>query len=412
MIGAPVRLRPLVATAAALAAVGSAVAAVPSTANAPAPAAAPLLSSYIVTLGPDAVSATVARTVAQLVGGTVDHVYTSALNGFSIQLPTALAPVLKTIPGVIGIEADQVARADADVIQRPVPTWGLDRIDQRSAGLNGAYVYPRTGAGVTAYVIDTGIRLTHKDFGGRAITGPDFVDGGLASDCNGHGTHVAGTIGGAKYGVAKGVKLIAVRVLDCDGSGSNSDVVAGVDWVTRHHLPGARAVANMSLGSGPSPALDRAVAASIADGVTYTIAAGNDSKPYDPGLLGLFPSGGGVDACGQSPGRVGTALTVAAIDKGDRRASYSEIGKCVDLFAPGSGITSTWKDSDTSTAVLSGTSMAAPHVAGVAALLAQKYPKATPLDISNRIKSTSTPNAVKDAGAASPNRLLFINYAV
>jgi subtilisin family serine protease len=230
---------------------------------------------------------------------------------------------------------------------------------------------------VKAYVIDTGIRFSHTQFGGRAVTGYDAIDGGSADDCNGHGTHVAGTIGGSTYGVAKSVQLVGVRVLNCSGSGSTSGVIAGVDWVTGNHAAGQAAVANMSLGGGASSALDSAVQRSINDGVSYAVAAGNGD------FLGRQQN-----ACNYSPARVAAAMTISATDSSDRKASWANYGSCVDWFAPGVSITSAWHSSITATRTISGTSMATPHTAGVAALYLQSNPSASPSTCG--VRSTTT----------------------
>ncbi|MCT4356178.1 S8 family peptidase [Streptomyces sp. Je 1-79] len=277
---------------------------------------------------------------------------------------------------------------------QPGATWGLDRIDQRDLPLSTTYTYNRTASNVTAYIIDTGIRTSHSEFGGRATVGTDTVGGGQnGQDCQGHGTHVAGTVGGAKYGVAKGAKLVAVRVLDCNGSGTTAGVIAGVDWVTANAVKPA--VANMSLGGGANTSLDDAVKRSIASGVTYAVAAGNGN------FLGLP-----ARACNYSPARVPEAITVGATDSADKRASFSNYGTCVDLFAPGVSITSAWKDGDTATNTISGTSMAAPHTAGVAALYLSANPTASPAQVSTALVNNATSGKVQNPLSGSPNRLL------
>lgn len=344
---------------------------------------------YIVVFkaGTPAADVSAAAEHARGLGGQVDFVYESALTGFAGNLPEQALNGLSHNPNIEFIEADQVITIDAT--QSPA-TWGLDRIDQRNLPLNNAYNYNFTGSGVTAYIIDTGIRVSHNEFGGRASSGRDFVDNDSnADDCNGHGTHVAGTVGGSTYGVAKGVSLVAVRVLNCSGSGTTSGVIAGIDWVTSQHTTG-KAVANMSLGGGPSTALDNAVRNSIADGVVYAIAAGNSNR----------------NACNFSPARTAEAITVGATTSTDARASYSNKGSCLDLFAPGSSITSAWITSNTATNTISGTSMATPHVTGVAALYLQGH-TATPLQVRNAIVGAATPNVVGNPGRNSPNLLLY-----
>jgi subtilisin family serine protease len=328
-----------------------------------------------------------AKDQARANGGRVHFSYGSALRGFAATLPAKAVDRLRANPDVAYIEAD--TEVSADTTQSPA-TWGLDRIDQRALPLNNAYTYTPTGSGVRAYIIDTGIRRTHSQFGGRAVSGYTAInDGRGTDDCNGHGTHVAGTVGGSTYGVAKSVSLYAVRVLDCAGSGTNSGVIAGVDWVTANRV--RPAVANMSLGGGVSTALDTAVNNSINSGVTYAVAAGNDN----------------TNACNSSPARTAAAVTVGSSTSTDARSSFSNYGTCLDLFAPGSSITSAWHTSDSATNTINGTSMATPHVAGVAALYLQGNTGASASTVRDAIVNTSTSGVVTGAGTGSPNRLLY-----
>ena len=327
----------------------------------------------------------IANEMAATHRGNLQHVYQNALNGFSIQMSAEDAERLSEDFRVKYVEEDGVVTADTT---QSNPPWGLDRIDQRNLPLSATYTYNWTGSGVRAYVIDTGIRTSHTQFGGRASNVFDAF-GGNGQDCNGHGTHVSGTIGGSTYGVAKSSLLRGVRVLDCNGSGSNSGVIAGVDWVTNNHINPA--VANMSLGGGISSALDTAVNNLANSGVPIAVAAGNSN----------------ADACNTSPARAANAITVGATTTSDARSSFSNFGVCLDIFAPGSGILSSWFSSDTATATLSGTSMASPHVAGAAALYKQFSPGASAATVRNALVNNSTTNHVTNAGSGSPNRLLY-----
>jgi len=320
--------------------------------------------------------------------GRVTAVYESALRGFAVEMQPSDIAKLRRDPDVLAIEPDQIVSISGT--QSPAPSWGLDRIDQRNLPLSHSYTVGPNGSGVHVYIIDTGILRTHVDFGGRAVFGFDAIqDGNGMTDCHGHGTHVAGTVGGATYGIAKAVRLHAVRVLDCTGFGLTSQVIAGVNWVTSHRIKPA--VANMSLGGGFSQALNTAVANSIKAGVSYTIAAGNSN----------------LDACTVSPASTPAAITVAASDSNDVRASFSNLGTCVDLFGPGVAIKSDWNASNTATMVLSGTSMAAPHAAGVVALYLQTHPTATPANVRYALATTATGGVIRNAGFGTTNLLLF-----
>ena len=323
--------------------------------------------------------------LVRTVGGTVDRRYTSAVKGFSATMSPAGARRLAADPAVAYVEQDRTVH----VTSTPA-SWGLDRVDQPDLPLDGAYT-AGSAAGVHAYIIDTGVRMTHTQYAGRVSSGWDFVDNDAdASDCQGHGTHVAGTVGGASYGVAKDVQLVAVRVLDCTGSGSYSQIIAGVDWVTAHAVKPA--VANMSLGGSVGSTLDDAVQKSIDSGVTYTVAAGNDA----------------ADACNQSPARLSAAITVGATDATDAAASFSNYGTCLDLYAPGVDILSAGNSSDTGTETMSGTSMASPHVAGAAALYLQGHPTATPQQVRDALVDAAVSGKVTGAPAGSPDKLLQI----
>lgn len=348
---------------------------------------------YIVVFRQDVSDAAgLARQLAAANGASVRFTYAHAIKGFAGQMSAQAAAALARNPNVAYVEQDQVATASTT---QSNATWGLDRIDARS-GLDGSYSYTATGAGVTAYIIDTGILLSHGEFGGRAVAGYDAVtSGGSAIDCNGHGTHVAGTVGGTTYGVAKGVRLVAVRVLDCSGSGSWSGVIAGIDWVTADHQAGSPAAANMSLGGGASASVDEAVQRMIDDGVATAVAAGNGNR-----------AGIAQDACNYSPSRVPAAMTIGATTQSDTKTSWSNYGSCVDWFAPGSGITSAWYTSTTATNTISGTSMATPHVVGVAALYLQNHPSATALQTSEALRAMTTKGIVTSSSTAN-NDLLY-----
>lgn len=354
--------------------------------------------SYIVTFE-DSVARTdvpaSAKALAKRHGGDLRHTYTAALRGFAVEMSEEKARELAADPSVARVEADGVAYA-ADTQTNP-PSWGLDRIDQRSLPTDSRYTYGTTASNVTAYVVDSGVRLSHRDFGGRAVSGYDFIDDDSdASDCQGHGTHVAGTVGGSSFGVAKGVKIVSVRVLNCQGTSGSSwaPVLAGIDWVTKNAVKPA--VANMSVGGGKNQSVNDAVAASVSSGITWVVAAGNNN----------------ADSCRYSPSSTPSAVTVGATDSRDARATGwnngqgSNYGSCLDLFAPGDSIVSTSHSGDTASRSDSGTSMASPHTAGAVALILSANPTWSPAQVREKLLADATADKVTDARAGSPNRLL------
>lgn len=348
--------------------------------------------AYIVVLDADPSNSTlVSDAVSAAHGIATDRVFTAVLAGFTTVMTEAQADAVADDPRVAFVERDGVMSIVGT--QSPVGSWGQDRIDQRNLPLSGSYTYGETGAGVHFYGLDTGIRSTHVEFTGRMGNGhTEIIDGRGTEDCNGHGTHTASTAAGTTYGVAKLMTVHPVRVLGCSGSGSTSGVIAGMDWVAQNAvLP---AVANMSLGGGPSSATDLAVANLVAKGVFVAVSAGNDN----------------ISACLQSPARAPEAHTVASTTMNDVRSSFSNYGSCVDIFAPGSGITGAWSTSNTATATISGTSMASPHVAGVAGLILDNQSSLTPVQVGQLIQSNATSGVVSNPGAGSPNLLLYMGF--
>ena len=355
-------------------------------------AANAVADSYIVTLKADQArsGSKSARALVERYGAGIERTYRKALNGYEVEASEAEAKRLAADPAVASVVQNRTFHVEGT--QPSPPSWGLDRIDQKNLPLNSSYTYPDSaGQGVTAYVIDTGVRITHSDFGGRASYGYDAIDNdNTAQDGHGHGTHVAGTVAGSSYGVAKKAKIVGVRVLNNSGSGTTAQVVAGIDWVAQNAVKPA--VANMSLGGGADSALDTAVRNAIASGVTFAVAAGNES----------------TNASTRSPARVAEAITVGATTSTDARASYSNYGSVLDLFAPGSSITSAWNSGDSATNTISGTSMATPHVAGAAALYLADNPTATPAQVASALTAAATSGVVTSPGTGSPNRLLYV----
>jgi subtilisin family serine protease len=356
--------------------------------------------AYVVQLSPTVQDVpSLARQLAATHRGVLKFTYTTALRGFAVErLPDAAVAALRKNPNVELVEADRVVRADG--MQSPTPSWGLDRIDQATNTFNSTYNFANEGLGVTTYILDTGIRFDHVDFQmspsdtrTRTRFGYDAIgDGKQGNDCHGHGTHVAGTVGGWKYGVAKQVNLVALRVLDCNGSGSTSGIISAIDWMVTDHPTGVAAVANMSLGGGVSQSLNDAVQRAVTDGIVVSVSAGNSN----------------ADACSYSPASATSAITVGATGMADSKATFSNYGVCVDLFAPGVSIVSDHNASSSAIATYSGTSMSSPHVAGASALYLVSHPGSTPAQVRDGLVGLATQGVVTSALSAN-NHLLSVS---